>query len=137
MLKKFRVSAHVAHVARTVAVGVEARERRAEDRVADARVRQAAQQAAMLRTVQRYLDLAVARGEAVAQMKADGIEYEERMELLESVTHPEPLAELLRAVPRLHCPGEIAGFRWWLGETGEKPTGAVEAALVRQAEKLK
>ena len=46
-------------------------------------------------------------------------------------------AELLRAVPRLHCPGEIAGFRWWLGETGEKPTGAVEAALVRQAEKLK
>lgn len=27
-----------------------------------------------------------ARGEAVAQMKADGIEYEERMELLEEVT---------------------------------------------------
>jgi superfamily II RNA helicase len=34
-----------------------------------------------------------ARGEAVAQMKADGIEYEERMELLESVTYPRPLAE--------------------------------------------
>ena len=46
-------------------------------------------------------------------------------------------AELLRAVPRLHCAGEIQGFRWWLGETGEKPTGALEAALVRQAEKLK
>ena len=45
--------------------------------------------------------------------------------------------ELLRAVPRLHCAGEIEGFRWWLGETGEKPTGALEAALVRQAEKLK
>ncbi|MGY1594422.1 DEAD/DEAH box helicase [Geodermatophilus sp. SYSU D00708] len=36
-----------------------------------------------------------ARGEAVAQMKAEGIEYEERMELLEEISHPKPLAELL------------------------------------------
>ena len=36
-----------------------------------------------------------ARGEAVAQMKADGVDYETRMELLESVTHPKPLADLL------------------------------------------
>src|SRR6516225_1801734 len=36
-----------------------------------------------------------ARGEAVAQMKADGVGYEERLELLESVTYPQPLAELL------------------------------------------
>ena len=36
-----------------------------------------------------------ARGEAVAQMKADGIEYDERIELLEDVTWPRPLAELL------------------------------------------
>jgi superfamily II RNA helicase len=36
-----------------------------------------------------------ARGEAVAQMKADGIEYDERMELLESVSYPQPLADLL------------------------------------------
>jgi hypothetical protein len=36
-----------------------------------------------------------ARGEAVNQMKADGIEYETRMELLESVTWPKPLEELL------------------------------------------
>ena len=28
-------------------------------------------------------------------MKADGIEYDERMELLDEVTHPKPLAELL------------------------------------------
>ena len=41
--------------------------------------------------------LSRARGEAVAQMKADGIEYEERMELLEDVTHPRPLADLLEA----------------------------------------
>ncbi|MEV0460753.1 DEAD/DEAH box helicase [Catellatospora methionotrophica] len=36
-----------------------------------------------------------AKGEAVAQMKADGIEYEERMALLENVTWPKPLEELL------------------------------------------
>jgi superfamily II RNA helicase len=36
-----------------------------------------------------------ARGAAVAEMKADGIEYEERMRLLDSVTWPQPLAELL------------------------------------------
>ena len=36
-----------------------------------------------------------ARGEAVAQMKADGIEYDERMELLDDVTYPRPLEELL------------------------------------------
>ncbi|WP_207456368.1 DEAD/DEAH box helicase [Herbiconiux sp. SYSU D00978] len=36
-----------------------------------------------------------ARGEAVAAMKREGVEYEERMELLEDVTWPQPLAELL------------------------------------------
>ena len=39
----------------------------------------------------------VARGEAVAEMKADGLEYDERMALLEEVTWPRPLAELLEA----------------------------------------
>ncbi|MGI8808744.1 MAG: DEAD/DEAH box helicase [Acidimicrobiales bacterium] len=38
-----------------------------------------------------------ARGDAVAQMKADNIEYEERMVLLEPITYPQPLAELLEA----------------------------------------
>jgi hypothetical protein len=36
-----------------------------------------------------------ARGEAVAAMKAEGIEYDERMELLDEVTYPRPLDELL------------------------------------------
>jgi ABC-type polar amino acid transport system ATPase subunit len=36
-----------------------------------------------------------ARGEAVAAMKAEGMEYEERMEALEDVTWPTPLADLL------------------------------------------
>ncbi|HEY2043425.1 MAG TPA: DUF3516 domain-containing protein, partial [Jatrophihabitans sp.] len=38
-----------------------------------------------------------ARGEAVAAMKADGIDYDERIELLEDVTYPRPLADLLGA----------------------------------------
>jgi superfamily II RNA helicase len=46
-----------------------------------------------------------ARGEAVAQMKADGIEYEERMELLEEVTYPMPLADLLEAAYDLYRRG--------------------------------
>lgn len=40
------------------------------------------------------------RGEAVAEMKAQGIEYEERMELLEQVTYPKPLAEPLEEALR-------------------------------------
>ncbi|MBT2484355.1 MULTISPECIES: RNA helicase [unclassified Microbacterium] len=42
---------------------------------------------------QEYL----ARGEAVAAMKSEGIEYDERMELLEEITYPKPLEELLSA----------------------------------------
>src|SRR3984885_4680285 len=38
-----------------------------------------------------------ARGEAVAQMKADGVAYEERMELLDGVTYPKPLTDVLDA----------------------------------------
>jgi superfamily II RNA helicase len=36
-----------------------------------------------------------ARGEAIAAMKAEGIEYDERMELLDDVSYPKPLEELL------------------------------------------
>ncbi|SEC30036.1 DEAD/DEAH box helicase [Microbacterium hydrocarbonoxydans] len=39
----------------------------------------------------------LARGEAVAVMKREGIEYDERMELLEEITYPRPLDELLTA----------------------------------------
>ena len=43
-----------------------------------------------------------AKGEAVAAMKAEGIEYEERMELLEEVTYPKPLDEGLRQAFHLY-----------------------------------
>ena len=46
-----------------------------------------------------------ARAEAVAQMKAENIEYEERMALLETVTYPKPLAELLDAAYRMYRAG--------------------------------
>jgi superfamily II RNA helicase len=46
-----------------------------------------------------------ARGEAVAAMKAEGIEYEQRLELLEDVTHPKPLADLLDAAYEMYRRG--------------------------------
>ena len=39
-----------------------------------------------------------ARGEAIGEMKADGLEYDERMALLEEITWPQPLRELLEAL---------------------------------------
>jgi superfamily II RNA helicase len=46
-----------------------------------------------------------ARGEAVAAMKAEGIEYEERMNLLEAVTYPRPQADLLEAAYNIYKQG--------------------------------
>ena len=43
-----------------------------------------------------------ARGEAIAEMKADGLDYDERMALLEDVTWPQPLAELLEPTFELY-----------------------------------
>jgi superfamily II RNA helicase len=49
--------------------------------------------------------LSKAKGEAVAAMKAEGIEYEERMRLLEDVSYPMPLAELLDAAFEIYRAG--------------------------------
>ena len=46
-----------------------------------------------------------ARGEAVAEMKAEGIDYDTRLNLLESVTYPRPLAELLEAAYAIYLRG--------------------------------
>jgi superfamily II RNA helicase len=43
-----------------------------------------------------------AKAEAVAEMKAEGIEYDERMELLEEITWPRPLAEGLEDLFRTY-----------------------------------
>jgi superfamily II RNA helicase len=46
-----------------------------------------------------------ARGEAVAAMKSEGLDYEERMALLEDVTYPRPLADVLEAAYDLYRRG--------------------------------
>ncbi|HEY2313966.1 MAG TPA: DUF3516 domain-containing protein [Streptosporangiaceae bacterium] len=46
-----------------------------------------------------------ARGEAVAAMKAEGIEYDERMDLLEAITYPRPQADLLEAAYNIYRQG--------------------------------
>ena len=44
-----------------------------------------------------------ARSAAVAAMKADGVDYEERMERLEEITYPKPLEDLLSAAFDAYC----------------------------------
>jgi hypothetical protein len=46
-----------------------------------------------------------ARGEAVAQMKADGVDYETRLDMLDSVTYPKPLADLLEGAYNIYRRG--------------------------------
>ncbi len=57
-----------------------------------------------------------ARGEAVAAMKAEGIEYEERMERLEDVTWPRPLTDLLEHAYDVYAEGHP-----WVTEHELKP----------------
>ncbi len=61
-----------------------------------------------------------ARGEAVAEMKADGMDYEERMELLEDVTWPKPLADLLE-----HTYEVYRRSHPWVGEAPLSPKSVV------------
>ncbi len=57
-----------------------------------------------------------AKGEAVAQMKQEGIEYDERMELLEQVSYPIPLAEELDAAFEVYRGGHP-----WVGDEELSP----------------
>ncbi|MDP3968606.1 MAG: DUF3516 domain-containing protein [Nocardioides sp.] len=67
-----------------------------------------------------------ARGEAVAEMKSDGIEYDERMELLEDVSWPRPLEELLEAAYELY-----AASHPWVSETPLSPKSVVREMYER------
>nr|WP_232524738.1 DEAD/DEAH box helicase [Nocardioides mangrovicus] len=62
----------------------------------------------------------LARGEAVAALKADGVDYDERMELLEEVTWPKPLEEVLE-----HAYGLYRHSHPWLGEDALSPKSVV------------
>jgi superfamily II RNA helicase len=61
-----------------------------------------------------------ARGEAVNAMKSEGIEYEERMVLLEDVTHPRPLLDLLEGAYETYQRGHP-----WVADYELKPKSVV------------
>ncbi len=67
-----------------------------------------------------------ARGEAVAAMKADGIEYDERMELLDSVTWPKPLEDVLEAGYEIYRRGHP-----WVGDYEVTPKSVVRDMFER------
>ena len=61
-----------------------------------------------------------ARGEAVAQMKADGVGYEERLELLDDVTYPKPLEDLLDGAYEIYRRGHP-----WVADYEVRPKSVV------------
>jgi hypothetical protein len=61
-----------------------------------------------------------ARGEAVAQMKADGLDYDARMNELESVTYPKPLLDLLEGAYAMYRKGHP-----WVGDHEIAPKSVV------------
>ena len=67
-----------------------------------------------------------ARGEAVAQMKADGVDYETRMELLDSVTYPKPLADLLDGAYDIYRRGHP-----WVADYELRPKGVARDMFER------
>jgi superfamily II RNA helicase len=67
-----------------------------------------------------------ARGEAVAAMKADGIEYEARMELLDDVTWPKPLEDVLEAGYEIYRRGHP-----WVGDYEVSPKAVVRDMFER------
>jgi hypothetical protein len=62
----------------------------------------------------------LARGEAVAAMKAEGIEYDQRMELLEEITHPKPLKAFLDAAFETYSASQA-----WVTDFELKPKSVV------------
>jgi superfamily II RNA helicase len=67
-----------------------------------------------------------ARGEAVAAMKAEGIEYEERMALLEDISYPKPLDELLGAALETYRRGHP-----WVADARLSPKSVVRDMFER------
>ena len=63
-----------------------------------------------------WKQLDAARGRAVAEMKARGLEYEERMAELEKVEYPKPLAEFVYATFN-----DFAALHPWVGSENIRP----------------
>lgn len=67
-----------------------------------------------------------ARDAAMAAMKADGVEYEERMNLLEQVDYPKPLAELIEPAYERYRGGNP-----WVAEYQVEPKSVVREMFSR------
>ncbi|HEX7162425.1 MAG TPA: DUF3516 domain-containing protein [Trebonia sp.] len=67
-----------------------------------------------------------ARGEAVAAMKAEGVDYETRIELLDDVTYPKPLEDLLEAAYEIYRRGHP-----WVGDYAVSPKAVVRDLFER------
>ncbi|HLV55387.1 MAG TPA: DUF3516 domain-containing protein [Actinotalea caeni] len=67
-----------------------------------------------------------ARGEAVAAMKAEGVEYIDRMNALDEITYPRPLEELLSAAL-----AEYATAHPWVRDHELKPKSVVREMVER------
>jgi len=67
-----------------------------------------------------------ARGEAVAAMKAEGVDYETRIELLDGVTYPKPLEDLLEAAYEIYRRGHP-----WVGDYMVSPKTVVRDLFER------
>src|SRR5580692_10051047 len=61
-----------------------------------------------------------ARGEAVAAMKAEGVDYETRLELLDDVSYPKPLEDVLEAAYEIYRRGHP-----WVGDYHVSPKTVV------------
>jgi len=72
---------------------------------------------------QRHRD----RGELIGQLKAEGVDYEERMELLEEVTWPKPKAEWIYATFN-----EWKADRPWIPEDPIRPKSVARELVERQ-----
>lgn len=66
------------------------------------------------------------KGEAVARLKAEGVPYEERMEELEKIEHPQPEREFLEA-----CFEDFTQRNPWVGGERIFPKGVVRELLER------
>jgi superfamily II RNA helicase len=67
-----------------------------------------------------------ARGEAIGAMKAEGIEYEERMALLEDVDYPKPLSDLMEVAYASYRRGHP-----WVAEFQVQPKSVVREMFSR------
>src|SRR5580700_8968713 len=67
-----------------------------------------------------------ARGEAVAAMKSEGIEYETRLELLDDVSYPKPLEDVLEAAYEIYRRGHP-----WVGDYMVSPKTVVRDMFER------